>query len=91
MHKTLEDLRREIDEIDQEILSILVRRAGVVKQIGKLKNEHNMPIIDDERKEKLLESIAQRAKILHLSEEFVKKLFKEIHDHAVELQKKVER
>lgn len=88
MNKTLDDLRKEIDEIDQEILKILVRRVDVVKQIGELKNEQNMPIVDEERKEKILEAITQRAKIFRLSEEFVKKLFKEIHDHAVELQKK---
>lgn len=88
MDKTLEDLRKEIDEIDHEILQILVKRVDVVKQIGELKNEYNIPVVDEERKEKLLQSITQRAKVFHLSEDFVKKLFKEIHDHAVELQKK---
>jgi chorismate mutase len=88
MQKTLDDLRKEIDEIDQQILEILVKRVDVVKQIGELKNEHNMPVVDEERREKVLELITQRAKIFHLSEDFVKKLFKEIHDHAVELQKK---
>lgn len=88
MNKTLEELRREIDELDQEILKILVRRVDVVKQIGELKNEQGMSIVDEARKEEVLQSITKRAKIFHLSEEFVKKLFKEIHDHAVELQKK---
>lgn len=87
--KTLDELRKEIDEIDQEILKILVRRVDIVKQIGELKNEQNMPIVDEERKEKVLQSITERAKLFHLSEDFVKKLFQEIHDHAVELQKKV--
>ncbi len=88
MNKTLEDLRKEIDEIDHEILQILVKRVDVVKQIGELKNEQNIPVIDEQRREKLLQSITERAKVFHLSEDFVKKLFKEIHDHAVELQKK---
>ncbi len=87
--KTLEDLRKEIDAIDQQILEILVKRIDIVKQIGELKNIYNMPVIDEKRREKLLESITQRAKLFNLSEEFIKKLFKEIHDHAVELQKKV--
>lgn len=87
--KNLEELRKEIDAIDQQILEILVKRIDIVKQIGELKNIQNLPIIDEERREKLLESISQRAKVFNLSEEFVKKLFKEIHDHAVELQKKI--
>ncbi len=87
--KTLDELRKEIDDIDQEILKILVRRVDIVKQIGELKNEQNLPIVDEVRKEKVLESITERAKLFHLSEDFVKKLFQEIHDHAVELQKKV--
>lgn len=87
--KSLDELRQEIDEIDQEILKILVKRVEVVKQIGELKNEQNLPIVDEQRKEQVLESITQRAKIFHLSEEFVKKLFQQIHDHSVELEKKV--
>ena len=89
MSKTLDELRSEIDEIDQHILQTLVKRVDIVKQIGELKNEQNMPIIDEERREKVLQSITDRAKVFHLSEDFVKKLFKEIHDHAVDLQKKV--
>jgi len=87
--KTLEELRKEIDDIDHELLQTLVRRIDVVKQIGELKNAENMPIIDEKRREELLNSVAQRAKVFHLSEEFVKKLFQTIHDHAVEIQKKV--
>jgi len=74
--KTLEDLRKEIDAIDQQILEILVKRIDIVKQIGELKNIYNMPVIDEKRREKLLESITQRAKLFNLSEEFVRNYLK---------------
>ena len=35
---TLDDLRRQIDEIDVALQELIVRRAEVVTQVGELKN-----------------------------------------------------
>lgn len=86
--KTLEELRKEIDEIDHELLQILTKRLNAVKQVGELKNIEGIPVLDEKRREELLKSIKEKAKDLNLSEDFVEKLFETIHDHSVELQKK---
>jgi chorismate mutase-like protein len=86
--KSLNELRKEIDEIDLELLKILAKRVDAVKQIGQVKDVQGIPIVDETRREKLLKAVKEKAKALGISEDFVGKLFEIIHDHAVELQKK---
>ena len=39
MKKNLNKLRIDIDKIDREILELLSQRAGIAKEIGRLKND----------------------------------------------------
>ena len=43
---TLEQKRRDIDEIDAEILALLNRRAEVVRELGEIKLRQGLPLID---------------------------------------------
>ncbi len=45
----IEDLRREIEEIDREIIRYLARRLNIVKEVGRLKAEEGRHASDDER------------------------------------------
>jgi len=66
INKKVEDLRKlreEIDRIDEEILSLLNKRAGLAKEIGKIKKEKNLQIHVPERERAIFE------KILRLNEE----------------------
>jgi len=89
MNKTLDELREEIDSLDHELLQILAKRMSAVKEIGDLKNVQGLPVIDEKRYEEVVKAITEKAKSFHLSEDFIKKLFEAIHEHAVEIQKKV--
>ena len=53
----LQDLRRQIDEIDRQILSFLNQRYEVVKKVGEWKIAHNQPIYVPERERMLLEKL----------------------------------
>ncbi len=46
MTETLRQRRAEIDEIDQQLLQLLNRRARLAEEIGQLKRAHNMPVAD---------------------------------------------
>ena len=50
----LEDLRKKIDEIDDELLRLLNERAKVVQEVGKLKNQTKSPIYRPEREQSIL-------------------------------------
>jgi len=56
--KELEKLRREIDEIDNEILDIFNRRAKVVLDIGHIKRNEKAKFYSPEREREILERLA---------------------------------
>ena len=57
---SLEECRKEIDTIDIEIVSLLSRRANVVKNVGVIKAKAGLPIVDVEREDEVLSRILQR-------------------------------
>jgi monofunctional chorismate mutase len=50
----LNKLRKEIDLIDTEIMSLLSKRFNLSKQIGEVKSLSNIPILDNRREEHIL-------------------------------------
>ena len=46
---TLEQLRSEIDKLDEELIDILARRMAVAEEIGKYKKENNITILQLKR------------------------------------------
>jgi chorismate mutase len=43
---TLEQKRKDIDDIDAEILALLNRRSEVVRELGQIKLRSGMPVVD---------------------------------------------
>jgi len=89
MNNELKKLREEIDSIDDTIVDLLSKRMTIVEKVGKLKKEHQIPPLDKNRLEEVLNTKKNKAKIVGISEALVEKLFKIIHDHSVKIQKKV--
>src|SRR3954462_9601533 len=54
---SLEDLRRRIDALDQQIVPLLNARARVVVEIGKLKQQSGVPIYAPDREKAVLEKV----------------------------------
>jgi len=55
----LEESRKQIDEIDSEIVALLNRRASVSRRIGELKTRAGLPVIDSDREEVVLRKIVR--------------------------------
>jgi chorismate mutase/prephenate dehydratase len=51
---TLEQLRRQISEIDRSIIDAFNRRLEIVAQIKRHKNEHGIAFVDPEREAAML-------------------------------------
>jgi len=90
MNNQLEEYRKEIDTIDEELLQILQKRFTVVKKIGKLKKENNTPPLDEARWKIVLEKVKEKAKKYSLPEKFVEKLYEEIHETALKMEEEYE-
>jgi chorismate mutase-like protein len=53
----LEDLRRQIDALDQQIVALLNSRAHVACDIGQLKKANDLPVFDAKREQQVFEKI----------------------------------
>ena len=84
--KRIARLRSEISYADSQIIQDLAERMKWVEEIGKLKQEHNIPVLQINRWEHLLKDHMAKAKQLGLESEFIKALFEIIHAEAVKKQ-----
>jgi chorismate mutase/prephenate dehydratase len=54
---SLGDLRTQIDEIDEQIVSLLHRRADIAHEVGQIKAKAGLPIVDREREGAIMRKI----------------------------------
>ncbi len=80
---TLEDLRFKIDQYDNELMDILQKRMDAANGIGQYKKANNMTILQSGRWESILEKHLAESKDTNLSERFISKLFKAIHEESI--------
>ncbi|WP_294961716.1 prephenate dehydratase [Sulfurimonas sp.] len=59
--KTLDDCRRSIDAIDNEMLSLLNKRMKVVERVGEIKNESGGAIYRPEREKAIIERLESQS------------------------------
>lgn len=68
----LKELRNKINEIDNELLSLYLKRMNISKQIGQYKKEHNLPIYDQKREEELINNLLNKIDNYELKENYKK-------------------
>ena len=88
-HLKLASLRNEIDEADQNIIETLAHRMNISEQIGELKNTHNVAIYQPERWKAIRNTAINLGADIGLSEDFIDKLLKAIHQESIRHQNKV--
>lgn len=82
----LEELREEIDRLDAEMLEILKKRIGIVKEIGGVKYENQVKIFQMKRWFSILKNRKALARELDLEEDIVHELFQLIHKYSINVQ-----
>ena len=87
--KELENLRVKIDDADSQILDILGNRMKVSDEIGKIKKKQNVAILQSERWRNILKKMISDGKQKGLSEDFILKIFKAIHQESINHQEKI--
>lgn len=83
---SLEALRKEIDRIDLNLISLFAERFRVVSKIGNYKKEQNIPAYDHRRWKMILESRLKIAENLGLDTDFIRNIYELIHKYALELE-----
>jgi chorismate mutase-like protein len=85
----LDDLRRDIDRVDEVIVRLLNERARVVCEIGRLKKETGEPIYQPDREKKVIEHVRGIAVEGPLGPAAIARLFERIIDEARTLERRV--
>lgn len=88
-HSQLNRLRNEIDETDQSLIDTISHRMKISTQIGKLKKEHNVAVFQPERWKIIRDNAVKHGGKVELSEEFIDKLIKAIHQESVQHQNSI--
>jgi chorismate mutase len=82
-------LRAQIDQFDTKILEILGGRMKIADQIGALKKEKNVAILQNKRWQEILDKMIVEGNQKGLSEEFIIQLFKAIHQESIDHQERI--
>ena len=83
----LELYRKQIDEIDAQIIDLLTKRFEIVKKVGEYKKERNIPPLQPERWQQVLQTRKNLAKEKWLNPELIEKIWNLIHEEALKLEK----
>jgi chorismate mutase len=83
------EIRERIDEIDRGLLELLTRRMSLAGEIGELKRDHNVSILQLQRWQEIIDNCMAIADEKGLNREFVKNVLIQIHDEAIRLQSKI--
>jgi chorismate mutase len=84
--ENLTELRQQIDEIDNELLTVLAKRMRVSREIGQYKKEHHMPVLQTVRYDEILENRISNAEKLGMGTNFMKTVLEAIHEESIRQQ-----
>ena len=85
----LNNLRTQIDVLDNQLIELLGKRMKVADGIGELKKQKNVAVLQSNRWNAILGSMILEGEQRGLSEEFVLKMFKAIHQESINHQEKI--
>ena len=82
-------LRKQIDELDNQLMDLLAKRMRVCREIGQYKKEHNMTVLQTARYNEILEKRGAQGALCGMSAKFVSKVFEEVHEESVRQQMEI--
>lgn len=75
---SMEDLRKNIDEVDAQIVKLIGERIRIAEEIGKEKKEQRKQIEDRVREGKVLENVKSIAQKENISQEDIEGIYRQI-------------
>ncbi len=86
---TLDDLRNDIDRVDEVLVRLLNERARVACEIGRIKKAQGIEVYQPEREKQVLEHVRSIASEGPLGAEAIARLFERIIDEARRLERRL--
>lgn len=79
----MDELRKQIDEIDEQLVHLMAKRFALVKEVKLIKQASGKPAFDDSRWKHIKKRIEQLSSEEKLNPQAVQKIFDAIHDYAL--------
>lgn len=79
-------LRKQIDELDNQLMELLAKRMRVCREIGQYKKEHNMTVLQTGRYNEILDKRGAQGVLCGMDPKFVKEIFESVHEESVRQQ-----
>jgi len=83
---TIDDYRKEINQLDNELLRIFNERASLALKIGEIKKINGIPVYDPEREKRIFETIS-KANPGPLENDAIVRLFERVIDESRRLER----
>lgn len=84
--ENIKALRKQIDEIDNQLIDTLAKRMRISREIGQYKKEHGMTIVQTSRYNEIMEKRGAQGALLGIGHDCVRKIFELIHEESVNQQ-----
>jgi chorismate mutase len=88
-HAALDNLRQQINNLDDELIQLLAQRMKIADKIGQYKKDNNITILQTVRWNEIIERALKKGDALGLSKEFITKYFDAVHLESINHQKKI--
>ena len=82
-------LRKQIDELDNQLIELLAKRMRVCREIGQYKKEHNMTVLQPSRYNEILDKRGAQGALCGMSADFIRSVFEEVHEESVRQQMEI--
>ena len=73
---SLDELRKEIEDIDQEIVELIARRTYVADTIAQVKEQQGLPTTDESQEEAVMDRASENADQFDVDRNLVKAIFR---------------
>ena len=85
----LGELRRQIDEIDNDMIGMLGRRMRLAQEIGEYKKANNIAILQAQRWSAIIEAAQTKGNLHGLSNEFMERFLRAVHQESINHQEAI--
>ena len=84
--ESLKTLRRQIDEMDNDLIQLLSKRMRVCREIANFKKEHSIAVVQPSRYSEILDKRGAQGVLCGIGRDCIKTVFEAIHTESVRQQ-----
>jgi len=89
MKKWLQNIRKDIDDIDLNILELLEKRFEIIRKVGHYKKDNDIPMMQSKRVEAVLNRCSKLAGEKNLNQDFVVNFYRSIIEEACRVEDEI--